>query len=125
MGYKQVYLYFWKRSELMNVVIVNKLVLPGTRFCMNSSLGQIWPILFSDTFSLCSAYKVLHPNKTACTSIATNCVIPKYHFIKAYRWSTGKTPCTLNLGIVLKSVIGFMHPAINSKDGHVTEPFAD
>jgi hypothetical protein len=40
-GYEQIYLYFWKHSELINV-IVNKLVVPGTRFYTNSSLGQIY-----------------------------------------------------------------------------------
>jgi hypothetical protein len=42
-GYEQIYLHFWKRSELINVVIVNKLVIPGTRIYTDSSLGHIYP----------------------------------------------------------------------------------
>jgi hypothetical protein len=42
------------------------------------------------------------------------------------RRRAGKAPCALSLGIISKSVIGFMHTAIHSKDDHVTlltEPF--
>jgi hypothetical protein len=90
-GYEQIYLCFWKRSGLINVVIVNALVVPGTRFYTNFSMG---PILFSDSFSLCFACKVLHPNKTAC--IVTIYVTPKQRFIKAYSGVQGKLHALLN-----------------------------
>jgi hypothetical protein len=28
-GYERIYLYFWKRNELINVVIVNTILVPG------------------------------------------------------------------------------------------------